>query len=113
MTGVAQFGLQGGAASYRSPGNVYSAASLQGGTLGIDFTHDTFATTLSVNSSVTGLQTFSSTGTLNPTTGIFINGAGSPRTAGAVSLDTLQAGYLFNKPLTNGGALLGATLWGR
>jgi hypothetical protein len=113
VTGVVQFGLQGGAASYRSPGNVYSAASLQGGTLGIDFTHDTFATTLSVNSSVTGLQTLSSAGSLNPTTGIFVNGAGSPHVAGAVSLDTLQAGYLFNKPLTNGGALLGATLWGR
>ena len=113
VTGVAQFALQGGAASYRDPGNTFSAASLQGGTLGIDFSHDTFSTTLSVASPVTGVQTLSAAGHLNPNTGIFVNDATSSHVAGAVSFDTLQAGYLFNKPLANGGALLGATLWGR
>ena len=111
--GAATFALQGGAASYRSSGNVYSAATVQGGSLGIDFVHDTFATSLNVTSAATGAQTVSATGTLNPANGIFLGNGGDSKVAGAVSLNSLQAGYLFSKPFANGSALTGATLWGR
>ncbi len=113
MTGQATFALQGGAASYRSAGNLYSAATLQGGVLGIDFSRDLFATNLTVSSVPTGVQTIMASGTLNPTTGIFVANGTDPHVAGAVSFNTLQAGYLFNKSFTNGSALMGATLWGR
>ena len=113
MSGQATFALQGGSANYRSSGNLYSAATIQGGALGIDFTHDTFATNLTMNSAATGVQSMSASGTLNPTTGIFLSNATDPHVAGAVSLNTLQAGYLFSKSMLNGGILTGATLWGR
>ena len=112
-TGQAQFALQGGNANYRSPGNLYSPATIQGGMLGIDFNHDTFATSLTVSSVPTGVQSFSASGTLNPANGVFLSSGTDPHVAGAVSLNTLQAGYLFSKPFANGGALSGATLWGR
>ena len=113
MTGTAQFSLQNSTANYRSPGNLYSAAAVQGGSLAINFSQDTFATSLSLSSPATGAQSFSTTGRINPTTGIFVSSDTGSHVAGAVSLDTLQAGYLFSKPLSNGGTLMGATLWGR
>ncbi|MDE1943637.1 MAG: FecR domain-containing protein, partial [Betaproteobacteria bacterium] len=108
--GTASFTLQGGAANYRSSGNVYSAATIQGGSLGIDFVHDTFATSLNVTSGATGSQNVSATGTLNPVNGIFIGNGADSKVAGAVSLNSLQAGYLFSKSFANGSALTGATL---
>ncbi|MDE2344352.1 MAG: FecR domain-containing protein [Betaproteobacteria bacterium] len=111
--GTATFALQGGAANYRSSGNLYSAATIQGGSLGIDFVHDTFATSLNVTSSATGSQNISATGTLNPANGIFLGNGSDSKVAGAVSLNSLQAGYLFSKSFANGSALTGATLWGR
>lgn len=112
-SGQASFALQGGSATYRTPSNNLSAASIQGGTLGIDFTHDTFSTSLTVSSSATGPVVISASGTVNPANGIFLSSTYDPRVAGAVSYNTLQAGYLFNKPFVNGRALSGATLWGR
>jgi hypothetical protein len=112
-TGQATFALQGGAANYRSSGNIYSPATIQGGALAIDFNRDTFATNLTVSSAATGVQSISATGAINPTTGIFLSSTNDPAVKGAVSLNTLQAGYLFNKSFLNGSALTGATLWGR
>ena len=113
MTGQATFALQGGAASYRSSGNLYSPATIQGGALAIDFNRDAFATNLTVSSAATGVQSINAVGTINPTTGIFLGNGADTHVAGAVSLNTLQAGYLFNKSFLNGSALTGATLWGR
>ncbi len=112
-TGQATFALQGGAATYRSNGNVFSPATIQGGLLGIDFNRDTFATNLTVSSVPSGVQNLTATGTLNPATGIFLSSGTDSHVAGALSLNTLQAGYLFSKPLVSGGVLSGATLWGR
>ncbi len=112
-SGQATFALKGGAASYRSSGNIYSPATLQGGLLGIDFNRDTFATNLVVSSAPSGVQNITAVGTLNPTTGVFLGNGTNPHVAGALSFDTLQAGYLFSKPLANGAVLSGATLWGR
>ena len=74
-------------------------------------------------------QTLSATAKLNPSSGIFllsplatppalVSGTGaittpvSPTVAGALSLDTKQAGYLFTLPTLNG-TFKGGTLWGR
>jgi len=112
-SGQVSFALTGGSAYYRANSNEVSAASVQGGTLSIDFTHDTFATKLTVSSAATGAVSFSANGTVNPANGIFVSGTTDPHVAGAVSVNTLQAGYLFSKSLANGGTLAGATLWGR
>ena len=74
-------------------------------------------------------QTLSATAKLNPSSGIFllsplatppalVSGSSaistpvSPTVAGALSLDTKQAGYLFTLPTLNG-TFKGGTLWGR
>ena len=74
-------------------------------------------------------QTLSATAKLNPSSGIFllsplatppalVSGTSaistpvSPTVAGALSLDTKQAGYLFTLPTLNG-TFKGGTLWGR
>ena len=113
--GQVNFSLQGSSAYYRSTGNELSAASVLGGTLGIDFAHDSFATKLTVSSAATGPVAFSAGGTVNPANGIFLSApsAASSRVVGALSFDTLQAGYLFSSVLANGATLSGATLWGR
>lgn len=112
-SGTANFALQTSSAYYRDNGNILSAATVQGGTLGINFTNDTFNTNLNVSSAATGAVSISATGTINPSTGIFVSSNADPHVAGAVSLNTLQAGYFFNKPLSVGGSLSGATLWSR
>jgi hypothetical protein len=112
-SGVVSFSLQNGSASYRAPSNEVSAAAINGGSLSIDFAHNTYATALSLSAPAVGAQTMNSSGTIDPRTGIFISAStAEARTAGAVSLDLRQAGYFFNKPVGNG-ALNGATLWGR
>jgi hypothetical protein len=62
------------------------------------------------------LQTFSQTGTINPSTGIFLGKSADPANAsslaGAISLDARQAGYLFKNQISRG-SFVGATLWGR
>lgn len=112
VSGVTNFRLQGGAASYRDSSNALSAATIDGGSFSIDFGHKTFATQLAVSSPSIGTQAVAATGTINPSTGILISNSAGARVAGAVSLDTSQAGYFFSKPVGNG-ALTGATLWGR
>lgn len=112
-SGAVSFSLQSASAYYRDSGNNLNPATVQGGSLGINFTNDTFNTNLSVNSAATGTVSFNATGTINPGTGIFLSGSTDPHVAGAVSFNTLQAGYLFNKSIGVSGALAGATLWSR
>lgn len=111
--GQAQFVLQSATANYLAVDKTVLPAQVQSGTLGIDFTYHTFSTTVNLFSSSTGAQTLQASGSVNPTTGILVGGGPGSHVAGALSLDTLQAGYLFNKSLANGAILSGATLWGR
>ena len=113
-SGNVNFNLQNSSAAYRNTGNDYTPASVTSGKLGIDFTHHTFQTQLALNTAEVGAQTLTASGTLDPKTGLFMAapGASDAHVAGAVALDTKQAGYLFSKPLGNG-MLIGATLWGR
>ena len=116
LTAKTDFGLKSASAYFRNAANELVTASVQSGTLGIDFGARTYATQLSMSADGTGLQTFSQTGTLNPSTGIFLGKSADPANAsslaGAISLDARQAGYLFKNQISRG-MFVGATLWGR
>jgi hypothetical protein len=116
------FGLKSSSAYYRNAANEMQNATVQSGTLGVDFGNKTFATSLSLNSPSTGVQSFTQSGTLNASTGIFLSnstaasGSNAASVAGAITLDARQAGFLFRAPVTTGigaGTFTGATLWGR
>jgi hypothetical protein len=166
--GNVNFTLQNGYAYFQDLGNNLNVATVNSGTLGVNFSTLDVKTTLnlttqpaansvlgaslassSAGASQGGLpagstsslpslsQTLSATAKLNPSTGIFLlsplsspalsnSGASaasnaasnavssslSPTVAGALSLDTKQAGYLFTLP-TLSGTFKGGTLWGR
>jgi len=116
LTTKTDFGLKSASAYFRNAANEVVPASVQSGTLGIDFGARTFATQLSMSADGTGLQTFSQTGTINPSTGIFLGKSADPANAsslaGTISLDARQAGYLFKNQISRG-TFVGATLWGR
>ena len=116
LTTKTDFGLKSSSAYFRNAANEVVPASVQAGTLGIDFGARTYATQLSMSADGTGLQTFSQTGTINPSTGIFLGKSADPANAsslaGAISLDARQAGYLFKNQISRG-SFVGATLWGR
>jgi len=115
------FTLQSSSAYYRNAGNEILPATVQSGTLGIDFGNKTFATSLSMSAQGVANQSFNQSGSLNAGTGIFLgstpsasNAGGSPGAsmAGAVGFDARQAGYFFKLP-AGAGSFSGATLWGR
>lgn len=115
------FTLQSSSAYYRNAGNEILPATVQSGTLGIDFGNKTFATSLSMSAQGVANQSFIQSGSLNAGTGIFLgstpsasNAGGSPGAsmAGAVGFDARQAGYFFKLP-AGAGSFSGATLWGR
>ena len=116
LTTKTDFGLKSASAYFRNAANEVVPASVQSGTLGIDFGARTYATQLSMSADGTGLQTFSPTGTVNPSTGIFLGKSPDPANAsslaGTISLDARQAGYLFKNQISRG-TFVGATLWGR
>ena len=128
--GVANFSLLNSNAYFLDNGNNISSANVSSGQLGINFSNQTFTTSLSLgavpaapSSSSVGTsgpaQTLQSSGKINLNSGVFLSSPGSgvsasssPTVAGAVSLDTKQAGYIFTVPSV-GGQFKGATLWGR
>lgn len=113
LSGSVDFMLTGSSAYYRTPGNEIMAASVQGGTLGIDFDQNRYTTRLSLTAESLGEQAFAMAGNLDPKTGLFLGqGDNASTLAGALTLDGKTAGYLFKQPVGNG-ALEGATLWGR
>ena len=118
LTTKVDFGLKSSSAYFRNAANEMQAASVQSGTLGVDFGNKTFNTNLNLSAQGTGLQSFSHSGTLNSSTGIFLSNstaasnANAGSVAGAVSLDARQAGFLFRAPI-GAGTFNGATLWGR
>ena len=117
LTTKADFGLKSSSAYYRDAANEIHSASVSSGSLTIDFGAKTFATQLGLSAEGTGLQTFTQSGNINSSTGIFLSRSGSDLApssslAGAISLDARQAGYLFKTQLGRG-TFSGATLWGR
>jgi hypothetical protein len=117
LTTKTDFGLKSSSAYFRNASNEVLPATVQSGSLSIDFGAKTFATQLGLSAEGTGLQTFSQSGSINSNTGIFLGKSGaeanpSSSLAGAISLDARQAGYLFKTQLGRG-TFVGATLWGR
>lgn len=111
--GLVNFKLQSSDAYYLDRGNERSGAFVQGGTLGVNFSTHTFQTRLEIDAAQTPGQAFVASGKLNPITGIFLANPGTASVAGALSLDSRQAGYVFSVPSNGGGVFKGATLWGR
>ena len=122
LTTKVDFGLKSSSAYYRNAANEVLPATVQSGTLGVDFGNKTFNTNLNLSAQGTGVQSFSQSGTLNAGTGIFLSNAtavgnaNAGSVAGAITLDARQAGFLFRAPVTTSigaGSFSGATLWGR
>jgi hypothetical protein len=117
LTTKADFGLKSSSAYYRNAANEMVPASVQSGSLSIDFGTKTYATQLGLSAEGTGLQSYAQSGSINAATGIFLGRSGpevapTSSLAGAISLDARQAGYLFKTQIGRG-TFVGATLWGR
>jgi hypothetical protein len=120
LTTKVDFGLKNSSAYYTNAANEMQPASVNSGTLGVDFATKTFTTNLNLTTKGAVEQSFSQSGTLNASTGIFLSNsttASGMRSnaggiAGAITLDARQAGFLFRAPIGLG-AFTGATLWGR
>lgn len=87
------------------------AASVEGGTLTLDFARRTFATALGLSSATAGKAELRMGGDVRAD-GTFAVKDVDQRIAGAVSLDGKEAGYLFERNAA-GGLFRGKTLWGR
>lgn len=105
---VVSFSLNSAQAFYNSSTGVV-AMEVSGGSLGIDFLENSFATELNLNHSATGPVDFFATGRLYDG-GYFHSRTDTQRIAGAVSLDGQEAGYFFERQLLDGG-IQGLTLW--
>ncbi len=87
------------------------AASVDGGTLSVDFTKRTFATALALASETAGKSELRVGGAIQ-STGLFVVSDVDQVVKGAISLDTKEAGYLFERQVGRG-VFRGRTLWGR
>ena len=103
------FLLDKGFARYSDGGGQSSAASVLGGTLGINFSTRQFDTTLSLSSVATGVQSLAMQGAVDRS-GLFVAAQDGQRVAGAIALDGKSAGYLFDKAVASG-TLSGITQW--
>jgi hypothetical protein len=110
--GLVNFNLQSSHAFYVDPVNQTYSAAVAAGNLGINFSTRDFATSMQLRSPQAADQALQSSGKVTAD-GIFVSNAGSGKVAGALSLDTRQAGFLFSQPTVGGGAYRGATTWGR
>jgi hypothetical protein len=103
------FRLSRASASYEIGGRT-EAASVDGGTLSLDFARRTFATALALSSATAGKAELRMGGDVR-NDGTFAVKDVDQRIAGAVSLDGKEAGYLFERNVGTG-LFRGKTLWG-
>jgi hypothetical protein len=110
--GSLAFNLDAAEATYVSNAGAAVAMDVSSGALDINFTTRDFDTSLSMTSQTTGLVQFQASGSLE-SDGRF-NSRGADALIGSVSLDATatEAGYYFNKTLSDG-QVEGLTLWGR
>jgi hypothetical protein len=92
-------------------GSKTELASVDGGTLTIDFARRTYATGLLLSSPTAGSAELRVGGTVR-SNGTFANSDAEQKVAGTVSLDGKEAGYLFERS-AGGGLFTGRTLWGQ
>lgn len=107
--GETGFVLDKSFAQYNDGSGKAEAASVLGGSLGINFSSRQFSTALTMTSASTGAQTLALQGAVDRS-GFFIAGQDGQRIAGAIALDGRSAGYLFDKAVANG-SLSGITQW--
>lgn len=110
--GVAKFRLAGSEAYLMSGDKTLSAASIAAPSLTVDFAARTYDTALTVNSAAAGQVGIASSGQITGQ-GQFIPVANSANTriSGFLSNDASQAGYVFERDLTNGAGVVGVTRW--
>ncbi|MBB1488220.1 FecR family protein [Oceanospirillum sediminis] len=97
--------------NYNEKGGSTDAMRVSGGWLNINFNNQTFRTGLTMDHNKTGDVLFSAEGDINKH-GYFSSKTNDSQMAGAVSLDSREAGYFFEKQLENG-FIEGTTLWER
>ncbi len=104
------FRLSRASATFEAGGKT-ELASVDGGTLSLDFAHRTFATALALSSASVGKAELRMGGDVRAD-GTFAVKDLDQRLAGAVTLDGKEAGYLFERNV-GGGLFRGRTLWGK
>lgn len=104
------FNLTHAAASFET-GTRTEVASVDGGNLTLDFSRRTFVTALGLSSATGGKAELRVAGDV-AADGTFAVRDASQKVSGAVSFDSKEAGYLFEKSVV-GGLFRGKTLWGR
>ena len=111
---AATFRLAGGSAHVVRRGVGAGAplpATVEGGTLGVDFARSTFTTHLTVSGDAIGSHDINAAGNVL-SNGVLMSTSGNASVTGGLSLDGREAGYLFDKAI-DAGQLRGITLWGR
>lgn len=110
--GQASFRLAGGSAYVLRTGSFAepAPATVQGGSLAVDFDRSTFSTQLFVTGPTIGNVSLDATGSVLAN-GVFLSTSGNGTVAGGLSRDGREAGYLFERSL-DAGQLRGITLWG-
>lgn len=111
LNSAVDFRLTGASAYYRTSANEIAPATVQSGTLGVNFAQRSYDTQLSLMAEGVAPQAFTMSGQIDAQTGIFLGNNGAGSLAGALGLDGQKAGYLFRHPAA-GGSLIGATQWG-
>lgn len=92
-------------------GSRTEAANVDGGTLTLDFSKRTFATALALSSATGGKAELRAAGDV-AADGTFAVRDAAQKVSGAVSFDSKEVGYLFERSVI-GGLFRGKTLWGR
>ena len=88
-----------------------STMAVRDGSLQIDFNRSRFATTLDLDSEITGRMRFEASGAMTSTNGYFFDRNDERNILGAVSVDGREAGYQFDQRVPTG-LVEGLTLWG-
>ena len=85
--------------------------NVHNGALTVDFARSTFATRLDISNPTMGADNISASGSVLPTGALHAD-VSNAAIAGGLSSDGREAGYAFEKTISNG-VLRGITLWGR
>lgn len=105
------FRLSRATATFDAGGGRVEAANVDGGTLSLDFSKRTFATALALSSTTGGKAELRVAGDV-AADGTFAVRDTAQKVSGAVSFDSKEVGYLFERSVI-GGLFRGKTLWGR
>lgn len=96
---------------WRDAGRSSEAVDVLNGSLKVDFSRNTFGTSLDLTNPRIGQQNINASGTILPS-GVLQATTGNASLAGALTPDGREAGYAFQKPI-GFDVLQGVTLWGR